>query len=344
MIVGMDSTMKQALPEGQSKAPVEFLVPTLKRPDFLRQCLASIHDQTVAPMRVLVGMRRDDAASREVIAEFPHEFVHTVEARGVGVIGSMSLCLKETSERFVALVDDDVELPPHWLETMLGHLDRHPEVQGAAGRDFLQDHPQMRLAEKCVADVGRFHWYGRITGNHHRGGGKPRHVDVLRGSNILFRGDFLREAGFEQELRGQGAQVGWEMALAFQAMARANRFFYDPAVKIVHHVAPRSDADALHRGGWNAGAASDCAFNETLIARKHLRGWRRAVCLAYLGLVGSPLVPGLLHAAKRCWQRDPYLRERITATISGRIAALRHPVCREPEAGQAVPASVSCHD
>lgn len=306
-------------------AEVCFIVPTLKRPRFLSQCLSSLTAQTLQPRRVLVGIRPDDAESLALVERQASDLhVQAVEARGVGVVGSMSSCLEATKEEFVALVDDDVELPPHWLETMLRHLKCHPDVLGVSGRDLLQDHPAMRREEKRLMNVGRLHWYGRITGNHHRGAGAPRRVHILRGSNCLFRGDFLREVGFEAELRGKGAQVNWELALGFQAMKRGKTFFYDPGMEVIHHVAPRADADSLHRGGWNAAATSDCAFNETLVVKKHLRGVRRITSLGYQALVGSSMVPGLAHALRQWWRRDPLASSRVLATLSGRLDALRH--------------------
>lgn len=304
---------------------VSFIVPTLRRPDFLRQCIASILSQTVHPSEILVGARADDKESREAAQSFTgDEPIRIIEAKGVGVVGSMSSCLLESKGEYVVLVDDDVQLPPSWLEKMLKHLDEHPDVVGTAGRDALQDHPERRRHERRVMDVGTFHWYGRITGNHHRGGGEPRRVDILRGSNCLFRGAFIRETGFEQRLRGKGAQVNWELAIAFQAMARKARLFYDPSVEVMHHVAPRFDSDVLHRGGYDATAISDNAFNETLVVLAHCRGWRRISALAWQAAVGSPLVPGVAHWIKRALQRDPHLTDRLLSTIKGRMDAIRY--------------------
>ena len=304
-------------------ARVCFIVPTLKRPDFLRRCLEAIEKQTVPPASILVGIRPDDEASHAVVMTLSQRMrVSAVEAKGVGVIGSMASCLGHATEEFVALVDDDVELPAHWLETMVGHLASYPNALAAAGRDLLQDHPEMRLSEKRVADVGRVHWYGRITGNHHRGNGKPRFVDVLRGSNCLFRGSFLREVGFDQCLRGQGAQVNWELALAFQAMGRHAPFFYDPSVGVIHHTAPRCDADTVHRGRFHAGSIADISFNETFVTAKYAPGWRRAAILAYQILVGTPLAPGAAHIVKRILSGDEQLVTRVRATFTGRFQAL----------------------
>ena len=300
-----------------------FIVPSFNRPEYLRRCLASIAAQSVSPAVVLAGLRADDEASRAIVAEWETRLpVQAVVANGVGVIGSMSSCLAHAKGEFIALIDDDVELPPEWLEKMLGHLASHPKALAAAGRDLLQDHPEMRREEHRVLDVGSVHWYGRITGNHHRGGGGARFVDVLRGSNCLFRGAFLREAGFEKRLRGKGAQVNWELALAFQAMRRGARLFYDPQVEVIHHVAPRADADVLHRGGYDTEATKDQAFNESFAAAAHAPGWRRFAVLTYQFCAGSPLAPGLAHFLKRALQGDPHLLARTRATVSGRLQAI----------------------
>jgi len=102
----------------------------------------------------------------------------------------MNSCLAQAQAEFIGFVDDDVELTPHWVEIMIRHLENHPDVLGAGARDLLQDHPEMRRRECRILDVGRLHWFGRISGNQYRGGGKPRKVDVLRGSTACIEEHF----------------------------------------------------------------------------------------------------------------------------------------------------------
>ena len=308
---------------GSRRASVAMIVPTLKRPTFLRRCLTAIERQTIEVASILVGIRPDDEQSLAVVSEFILRLpVKSVEAKGVGVIGSMSSCLQNAVEDFVGLIDDDVELPAHWLETMLRHLDENPRALAAAGRDFLQDHPEMRRSEKRVDDVGCLHWYGRITGNHHRGGGNPRPVQLLRGSNCLFRGSFLRDVGFEQRLRGQGAQVNWELALGLHAMRRRSHFFYDPNMEIIHHTAPRFDQDVLHRGGFDFRATSDCAYNETFVLARYAPLFRKCAALAHQGVIGTSLAPGIFHFCRQVLARDHLAIPRLVATVGGRKAAV----------------------
>jgi GT2 family glycosyltransferase len=306
----------------KTAAPVSLIVPTLQRPAFLDRCLGSITLQTIAPIQVLVGVRPDDELTPPVLEKFSAMLtLLPVEAKGVGVVGSMNSCLAQAKGSFIGLVDDDVELPPYWLERMICHLEKHPDVLGAGGRDLLLDEPVMRRSERRTTDVGRFHWFGRITGNHYRGAGVARKVDLLRGSNCLYRGDFLRSVGFETGLRGEGAQVHWELALALKARRERKRLFYDPEVEVLHHVAPRLDADQIHRGRFSVDATVDLAHNETLVILKHGSGLFRVTAILWQLLVGSSTCPGATRLVRSAIKARPLERSKIQATIKGRYLA-----------------------
>lgn len=303
---------------------IDIIIPTLKRPEHLRRCLDAVKKQTVPVTHIYVGVRADDSLSPEVIREYEsHLPVSAVEARGVGVVGSMNSCLAECRSAWVVLLDDDVEIPAHWLHTMLGHLQGRSECVGASGRDILMDYPEMRRTEPLVQDVGNVHWFGRVTGGHHHGGGTARTVQVLRGSNCLFRGDFLRRCGFERGLRGKGAQVNWELALGLQAKAQGLQMMFDPTVHVIHNVAPRHDGDTVHRGIFNFEGTSDIAYNETFVALKHGTGLVRLTIPLWQMLVGSHVCPGLARATDFILRPGSKPAQRFAATIAGRLAAIK---------------------
>src|ERR1700730_9582019 len=87
-----------------------------------------------------------------------------------------------------------------------------------------------------------------------------------------FRGSFLKSVRLDENLRGQGAQVHWELVLALRARQQAKRLFYDPEIEVIHHVAPRLDADQIHRGRFSYEATVDLAFNETFVILKYVSG------------------------------------------------------------------------
>jgi GT2 family glycosyltransferase len=306
----------------ENGAEVSLIVPTLRRPEFLDRCLRSLSLQSSPPSEVLVGIRADDDLSPPVLTKFVNCLrVKAVEAKGVGVVGSMNSCLAQAKGHLIGFIDDDVELPPDWLERMIFHLKNHPDVLGSGARDLLQDHPEMRRQEPRTLDVGRLHWFGRITGNQYRGSGNPRKVDVLRGSNCLFRGEFLKSVGLEETLRGQGAQVHWEMALALQARRQGKCLFYDPDIEVLHHVAPRLDADQIHRGRFSYDATVDLAFNETIVLLKYAGSLFRFTALLWQLLVGSPQCPGAAILVRSALALKPVGFPKIRATLKGRLLA-----------------------
>jgi len=146
-------------------------------------------------------------------------------------------------------------------------------------------------------------------------------VDLLRGSNCLYRGDFLRNVGFDEGLRGQGAQVHWELALALQARRLGKHLFYDPEIEVIHHVAPRMDADQIHRGRFSYEATVDLAFNETLVILKHGSGLFRVTGLLWQLLVGSPACPGFAILVRSAIKSKPEEFLKIHATLKGRYLA-----------------------
>ena len=306
----------------KSGAGVTLIVPTLRRPEFLDRCLRSVSLQSSLPAEVLVGIRADDHLSPPVVERFADSLtVKAVEAKGVGVVGSMNSCLAQAKGHLIGFLDDDVELPPDWLERMIYHLENNANVLGAGARDLLQDHPEMRRKESRTLDVGRLYWFGRITGNQYRGSGSPRKVDVLRGSNCLFQGAFLKRVGLDETLRGKGAQVHWEMALALQARSQGKSLFYDPDIEVLHHVAPRLDADQIHRGRFSYDATVDLAFNETIVLLKYANGLFRITALLYQVLVGSPQCPGGAILVRSALARKPVGLSKIRATLQGRLLA-----------------------
>jgi GT2 family glycosyltransferase len=183
------------------------------------------------------------------------------------------------------------------------------------GRDLLQDHPELRQNETLLTRVGLFTWYGRILGNHHRGGGTYREVDLVKGCNAAIRGPLLREIGFARLLRGKGAQVHWELALCLDVKNRGFSVAYDPALQVIHHIAPRHDDDQIHRGRFSADGLYDMVWNEHHVVTTRAGAWRRRAHLAWSLLVGSPTALGIVQYLRLCLRKDPHRREKLAVTF-----------------------------
>jgi GT2 family glycosyltransferase len=298
---------------------VSVLVPSFRRPESLLRCLAALAAQSRQPDEVVVGVREgDDATIAAVeaagVTGFPVRMARTSVG---GVVASMQAALDAASGDIIALTDDDARPAPAWITGLVAHFEAAPDIGGAGGRDWQ---PYERGNARRV---GKVQWFGRVIGNHHLGAGPARDVDVLKGVNCAFRAPLLRAVGFDPRLRGAGAQVHWELSVCLPLRRAGWRLVYDPAVSVEHDLAPRHDADLLHRGRFAAGPLMDAVHNETVaLGTGRSWGWR-LMHLTWALIVGTSDAPGLLQLL-----REPFAGRRPIGALAmavwrGRFAGLR---------------------
>jgi cellulose synthase/poly-beta-1,6-N-acetylglucosamine synthase-like glycosyltransferase len=273
---------------------------------------------------VLVVCRGDDAPTREAAGAFP--FARTVEVRRPGVVAALSAGLLAAAGDVIATTDDDAVPRRDWLARIDAWF-AEPAVGGVGGRDVV--HRAGRpVEEPRESTVGRVQWWGRVRGNHHLGSGPPRDVDVLKGVNMAVRAEALRVVGFDQRLRGGGAQVHYELALGLALRRRGWRLVYDPEVLVDHHPAERFDAD--RREAFSATAVADMVHNETLALLEFLPRARRPVFLVWAVLVGTSAAPGLLQCLRSVRRDGRVAVARLAASQRGRRDGLRTWRGRQP--------------
>lgn len=266
----------------------------------------------------MLGVREGDGetaaflAARAADCRLP---ITIATAREPGVIASMAAAAARTDGDLVCLLDDDAEPEPDWLARIEARFAAEPRLGVLGGRDLLQDQPAMRLAEPTTERVGQFPWYGRLVGNHHRGAGGYRHTRIVKGCNAAIRGELLRAIGFEGRLRGQGAQVHWELALCLDVANAGYAVGYDPAIRVLHHVAPRHDHDLTHRGVFSPHGLFDMVWNERFIVATRCGAARRSTHLAWAVLVGTKTAPGALQYLRLLREGDANRAAKLKTTM-----------------------------
>lgn len=282
---------------------VTVLIPTFRRLPDLKRCLAAVRTQTRAPDAVIVTVRLDDHPTEVLVDDMSLAWpeLQCVLLERPGVVAAMNAGLAAASGDVLALTDDDAEPQPDWLERIMRVFESRPEVAAVGGRDFQGEVPGETF------DVGRVQWFGRVIGNHHLGAGAAREVDVLKGANVAFRIEPLSRLGFDERLRGAGAQVHWELSLCLALRRAGWTLVYDPAIRVLHHVAIRHGIDQLHRGRFDVAPHEDAVFNETLVLAEHLRGAQQMAFRMWSSAIGTGSEPGLLQLPRA------YLREGRTA-------------------------------
>lgn len=146
-------------------------------------------------------------------------------------------------------------------------------------------------------------------------------MDVLKGVNCAYRGALLRTVGFDARLRGQGAQVHWELSLGLALRKAGWRLIYDPEIVVDHYPAPRFDAD--QREGFSYEARFDEAHNETLALLDYLPFWSRWFFCAWAVIVGTRATPGLVQWLRFLIRGNKFIHSHLCATLAGRVAGWR---------------------
>lgn len=298
---------------------VSVLVPSYGRPESLTRCLAALGAQTRAPDEVVVGVRTGDDATVAVVeaARATGLPVHVATVAAAGVVASMQAALEAATGDIVALTDDDARPFPAWIDGLLAHFQSAPNVGGVGGRDWQ---PYERGNARRVGVV---QWFGRVIGNHHLGAGPARDVDVLKGVNCSFRAPLLRAVGFDGRLRGTGAQVHWELGVCLPLRRAGWRLVYDPAVAVDHDLAPRLDADLLHRGHFSVAPMVDAVHNESVtLGSDRSWGWR-LLHLTWALVIGTFDAPGVLQLLREPFGAQRPIRSLAWAVLCGRFAGLR---------------------
>ena len=257
--------------------------------------------------------RAGDGATSAVLADSLPLAVVDVLVSEPGVLAAMEAGAAAAHSDIIAFIDDDAIPRREWLPRLIRHFD-DPKVGGVGGRDVIAGQPAPTGA---ALEVGRITRWGRLVGNHHLGTGTPRDVMVLKAVGVAFRRNAL---ALPRGLRGEGAQVHFEVGMSLSARRRGWRLVYDPSALVDHEIAPRFDADLRERP--RPVAVRDAAYNlvKCVLTEAPELFWRRAL---YGLFVGDRDIPGAARAAAALLRGERSVVRRFAPSMAGQTAALR---------------------
>ena len=187
--------------------PASIIIVSYRRHAEISRCLRDLAQQvTTVPFEVVLMLQAyPGGASEELATVFSHLFPLSVfhSERGLGVHAARNAALARSSGEIVAFLDDDVRVPPDWVETLISYY-ADPSVGGVGG--FVQHPGNRRLATRLLRpllglsarryriDWGGFH---AIPWSSHPS--RDQEADWLSGCNMSFRRVALeRVHGFDE--------------------------------------------------------------------------------------------------------------------------------------------------
>lgn len=296
---------------------VSVIIPTYLRLDRLQECLKGMDRQTRLPDEVIVVWRDSDEATGrwlQIWLQEPCRYIRrAVSVHSPGVTHAMESGLSITDGDVVTFIDDDAVPRPDWLGRMETHYNCS-RVAGVGGRDVINGNTEPLVESQ---KVGRLSWYGRLSGNHHLGSGGSTYVDVLKGVNMSFRRELVQ---IPQFLKGQGAQVHFEVYVCLRIRSMGYDLIYDPAVEVDHFPAQRFDAD--QRNQIVPAAVRNAAYNLTVSMLMWLPWYRKILRILYGIFVGDRAGPGFIRFLVGVLQNDKRVTRSLLPSWKGQVGAL----------------------
>jgi cellulose synthase/poly-beta-1,6-N-acetylglucosamine synthase-like glycosyltransferase len=252
------------------RAPkVTIAIPTYRRLDLLRECVASALAQTVGEIEVLVSDNGNDGEVAEVVALFGDARVmYAPLAQNIGMAANMTRCLYLGTAPYVKVLQDDDVLMPDSIEHTLSRFERD--------RALTIVHSAHRVIDASGGLIDPLENWSRATGDWEMDGETFIRRSLSSGiffhvSTALIRRDALQDDSFE-DVGGYNDHALW-----LRMAARGARFAYvhRPLTAVRLHASSESARQGLHV----VGDAGDAVNTQTLEQWRQLQDVRRAFLL-----------------------------------------------------------------
>src|SRR5262249_503717 len=136
------------------------------------------------------------------------------------------------------------------------------------------------------------------------------------GGNMSYRLDVLRQCLPDPRLNSNVA-AHWEVDVGLQVKRLGYRIFFDPAIKVDHHSAPRS-IQGMRSINFEGSYWPN--YNFALLMRKELSGWGFGTYLIYSTLIGGTGSPGLIYILWQILKGRPIAwRDMVIPSLRGRF-------------------------
>ncbi len=227
---------------------LSVVLPTFNRAALLRGAIAALLRQRVDPgtYEVIVVDNNSTDATREVVASYADARLRLVPETQQGLSFARNTGIGAARAELLAFTDDDVEVTPDWVATLIAAFDAQAEIDGLGGRVLpAWDSPP-------PAWLTRDHWGPLALQDH---GDTNRMFDRttpigLVGANLAFRREIFERVGlFSPDVQRVGDGVGSteDHELLSRVYAAGGRMLYDPKVLVRARVQAIRYRRAYHR-------------------------------------------------------------------------------------------------
>jgi hypothetical protein len=211
---------------------VDVIVLNYNGKDFLRSCLTSLCDQSFRDFQVLlVDNASTDDSVQIVRNEFPEVHILALP-ENLGFCKGNNQGIKAKCGKYIALLNNDTEVVPGWLKSLVDVLERQPQVGFCASR-------MIRFVDRetidSAGDVFYTHGVGGKRGNGELADQYDQYDRVFGAcaGAALYRRSMLENIGlFDEDFSAYDEDVD----LSFRAQLCGYQCQYVPDAIAYHHV------------------------------------------------------------------------------------------------------------
>jgi glycosyltransferase involved in cell wall biosynthesis len=287
-------------------ATVRVFVPTCGRPQLLQRALDSLLSQTFQDWIAEVhnDLPEDNEPAR-IVGQLNDSRIQFVQhSRNLGGTATFNLFFRNTSEPFYSLLEDDNWWEPSFLEKMISHMHRYPNVvvawsnqrvaqESVDGSWIMTDHTVRPRKQEAQPQLITWPQIDQLYGALHSQGAmivRARRGDDFRIPEVEMTGiEGFRERVFPHPMLYVPEPLGWFSVTRHTYRNRSN----------AHFVALQS----LMAGSLLIHSPSDKLDPETVWSSARSDSLPRTTLLIVLCLAHRELRHQLQHAALKDWAR-----------------------------------------
>ena len=219
-----------------SSAPpaVSIVIVNWNAKELTARCLASLRAQTFRDFEVVVVDNGSSDGSAEALRqEFPEvELIALRENRGFA--GGSNAGIRRAHGRYIALLNNDAEADPRWLEELIKAAEAHPEMSFFASKMVLYDcRERLDSAGDYYSIAGTAGKRGHLDRANRRKYNHTKEVFGACGGAALYRRELLEDVGlFDEDF----FLAHEDTDLNFRAQLRGYRCLYVPTAVVYHRL------------------------------------------------------------------------------------------------------------
>ena len=236
---------------------ITVMVPTHNRPDSLRRTMESIFTQTHPPDEIILVNDGQDEVPDDVFQKASSAKIPLIykPRTNPSVAESRNLGMSLSTGDIMLMMEDDVDLPPDFIESLL-KIYRHDTKGVIAGIGPLLIEPdrgtmRAKVWETISSALGGGRWVPRVCAARYvalpqklRSYLKP--VGKLPAGGLALRSEVIKKFAFDENLTGYALMEDREFTFR---VGRECPLFYCSDLHVVHHRDPGGGRGDMKRRG-----------------------------------------------------------------------------------------------